>query len=193
MRHDITIEGHGYRLRPITDSDAAFVVELRSDPELTRFLPPITASVENQLAWLAGYYQREGDYYFIVERSDNQAAEGVISVYDVDPATGSAEWGRWILKPGSLAAVESALLIYQCAFEHLKLQTLYSRTMAENAKVVSFHDSCGITTRSTLPNHFTLGGRQLDAVEHRVTQAEWPAINERLSKLAQLMRRRRPA
>lgn len=194
MRHDITVEGYGYRLRPITDADAPFVVELRTHPELTRYLPPITASVENQLAWLAGYYEREGDYYFVVERTDNGAAEGVISVYDIDPATNTGTWGRWIMKQNSLAALESARLIYQFSFDDLKLDAVYSQTFADNVKVVSFHDSCGERDRSIRAGFFTMNGRQYDAVEHRTTQADWPGMNERMGKLAQMvLRRRTPA
>lgn len=191
MRHDLVIEGYGYRLRPVGDQDAALVVALRSNPELNRYLHASSASIDDQLAWLAQYYQRAGDYYFVLERTDNGQAEGVIAVYDIDAASASGEWGRWILQPGSMAAVESARLIYQCAFEQLQMQAVYCRTVAENAKVVSFHDSCGISTRRTLPAHFTLGGKAYDAVEHRVSAAEWPELNQRLSKLSQMMQRRR--
>src|ERR1700733_7831815 len=122
MRHDLTVEGFAFRLRPIGDRDASLVLELRGDAKRNRFLHPIPPRLDDQLAWLARYYERPGDYYFVVERRDSGAAEGVISIYDIDPLGESGEWGRWILKPGSLAAVESAWLIYRCAFEQLGLQ-----------------------------------------------------------------------
>ena len=115
------MEGYAFRLRPITDNEAAFVVELRSNPELNRFLHAISNRIEDQLAWLARYYEREGDYYFVIERRMNGMPEGVIALYNIDLATSSGEWGRWILRPGSLAAVESAYLIYRIAFELLEL------------------------------------------------------------------------
>lgn len=184
------MEGYAFRLRPITDDDAALVVELRSNPELNRFLHASSNRVEDQLAWLAHYYEREGDYYFVIERRTNSMPEGVIALYDVDLVTNSGEWGRWILKPGSLAAVESAYLIYRVAFELLGLDSVYCRTVADNGKVVSFHDSCGISARQLLPQHFELGGRRHDAVEHRVDLASWIGIKPRLEKLAQLTARR---
>lgn len=190
MRHELTISGAAFRLRPIADADAALVIALRSDPELGRYLHRSSNKVEDQLAWFAEYYKRAGDYYFVLERKDNAVPEGVIAVYDVSADGRSAEWGRWILKPQSLAAVESAWLIYRVAFEQLGLDEVYCRTVADNAKVVSFHDSCGIENRKVLPGHFRIGEQTLDAVEHRVDCVAWQAIAPRLEKLATMMARR---
>ncbi|HSL05495.1 MAG TPA: GNAT family N-acetyltransferase [Nitrospiraceae bacterium] len=176
-------------MRPITDNDAAFVVELRSNPKLNRYLHTNSNRVEDQLAWLARYYECEGAYYFVIERRTNGMPEGVIALYDIDMATSCGEWGRWILKPSSLAAVESAYLVYRTAFELLGLNSVYCRTAADNQKVVSFHDSCGVTTRRALPQHFELGGHRHDAVEHRLDVAGWPAVKKRLEQLARLTAR----
>lgn len=188
MRHELSLQGAAFRLRPVRDEDAGFIVGLRSDPELGRWLNPTSPRVEDQLSWLARYYERPGDYYFVIERLSTGAAEGLIGLYDVEG--GEAEWGRWLLKPGSLAAVESAALVYRCAFELLKLEAVCCRTLAANARVVSFHDSCGIPERRLLPGHVELRGERVDAVEHRLTRAAWPAIDFRLTALAQLTARR---
>jgi RimJ/RimL family protein N-acetyltransferase len=190
MRHDLILAGPAFRLRPITDADALLVLELRSDSKRNHYLHPIPPHLDEQLAWFARYYERTGDYYFVVERQDSGAAEGVISLYDVDPQGDYGEWGRWILRPGSLAAVESAWLIYRCAFEQLGLKRVFCRTVAENVLVISFHDSCGITAKRLLPGHFNLGGKPADAVEHEVTRETWSAINPRLQKLAEVAARK---
>jgi RimJ/RimL family protein N-acetyltransferase len=185
MRHNLTLAGPAFRLRPIADADAALVLQLRGNLMLNRYLHPVSKHVGDQLVWLARYYERPGDYYFIVERQDSGAAEGVISLYDIDSQAACGEWGRWILKPGSLAAAESAWLIYRCAFEQLELERVYCRTVAANAPVVSFHDSCGIADKRLLPNYFELGGKRVDAVEHQVTIQIWGEIGPRLEKLAE--------
>jgi len=190
MQHNLFMEGYAFRLRPITDNDAAFVVELRSNPELNRYLHASSNRVEDQVTWLARYYECENAYYFVIERRSNGMPEGAIGLYDIDIASGSGEWGRWILRPNSLAAVESAYLLYRTAFERLGLSSVYCRTVSDNHKVVSFHDSCGITTRRLLPQHFELGGHRHDAVEHRVDLACWTGIKLRLEKLAELTARR---
>jgi RimJ/RimL family protein N-acetyltransferase len=190
MRHDLTIEGFAYRLRPIDDSDAPFVVMLRRNPELAVFLHSTSPDIADQVAWFALYYERPGDYYFVVERRDTGVSEGLVSLYDIDPQTACGEWGRWILKTGSLAAIESAWLIYRCAFERLKLKKVFCRTAAENIAVVSFHDSCGISERKFLSGHFHLNGKLVDAIEHTIDVKTWGSIRPRLEKLAQLTARR---
>jgi RimJ/RimL family protein N-acetyltransferase len=190
MRHKIVIEGFAYRLRPIADKDAEFIIKLRCDPELNRFLHSTSVSLYSQLDWLAKYYARPGDWYFVLERRYDSISEGLSSLYDLDAQQCIAEWGRWILRKDSLAAVESAWLIYRCAFELLSLRQVYCQTVAENESVVSFHDSCGITERSLIPNHFNLDGRKLDAVEHRVNDAAWKTLAPRLEHLAKKMARR---
>lgn len=190
MRHDIRLEGHAFRLRPITDADASFVLTLRNNPELNRFLHATSPSLDDQLDWLTRYYKRSNDYYFIVERLKEDVSEGVISIYDIEQSAQSGEWGRWILRPGSLAAVESAWLIYRCAFEILNLDEVYCRTVAENKAVVSFHDSCGITNKRLLHGHFDLKTARVDAVEHRVDRISWSRLEPRLNQLACLAGRR---
>lgn len=190
MRHNLTLTGFAFRLRPITDADAALVLDLRSNLELNQYLHVGAMCLPDQLAWFARYYERQGDYYFVIERLDSGVAQGVISIYDIDPQLGCGEWGRWIVKPGSLAAVETAWLIYRCAFELLALKRVFCRTVANNIPVISFHDSCGILNRKILFEHFDLGGKMVDAVEHQVDQQAWAVISPQLEKLARLTARR---
>lgn len=189
MRHDIAIAGHGFGLRPIAEADAGFAARLRADPALNRFIHAGDGDVEAQRRWLRAYEERPGDYYFIVEALARGEPEGLISVYDVadDPSAADAhcaEWGRWLLRPGSLAAVESAWLVYRVAFDRLGLPAVCCRTLSANTRVVSFHDSCGIDTRRLLPAHVPWPGGALDAVEHRVDRADWPRLSARLEPLA---------
>lgn len=190
MRHDLTLEGAAFRLRPIGDEDASLVLDLRQNPELNRFLHTTSPDLQDQLSWFAGYYERPNDYYFVIERMEGAVQEGVVSLYDIEVASRSGEWGRWILRPGSLAAVESAWLIYRCAFELLGLQEVYCRTIAENESVVSFHDSCGILDKRVLVGYFDLHGRKLDAVEHRVDKVAWQQLGGRLAQLVKHTARR---
>lgn len=190
MRHDIQLDGYAFRLRPVNDADAALILDLRCDPELARFIHSTPPSLADQLAWLAKYYERPGDYYFMVERRRDAQAEGFISIYEIDEATRAAEWGRWILRRGSLAATESAWLMYRCAFEILGLSRVYSRTVADNTRVVAFHDACGITRRRLLPQHFQLRDGTYDAVEHEVDRETWPEIAPNLERPARALARK---
>lgn len=184
MRHAYRLEGPAYRLRPVELGDAAEMVRLRCDPRNARFLNATSPRVEDQEAWMRGYFEREGDWYFVVERKSTGRTDGLIAIYDHDPATHAAEWGRWIIREGASAAVESALLIYRAAFDLIGLDAVYCRTLALNTPVVSFHDSMGAPRMRTIANGVTIRGVAHDQIEHKVARDQWPGISPKLTAMA---------
>jgi RimJ/RimL family protein N-acetyltransferase len=183
LRHDVRLVGEAFGIRPVELQDSAFILSLRRDPDLSRFLNPVTDSDADQIAWLKAYLERQGDYYWIVDSNRLGREEGTIGLYNVDRNTGNAEWGRWVLRHGSLAAVESALLAYQFGFETLELDEMYCRTRAENLTVVSFHDSTGLARRPGAMTT-TTAGRRWQIVEHFLSRAAWPGVRELLAERA---------
>lgn len=164
-------------------ADAEFIVALRGSRNELRFLNRGADTVELQRAWLDTYFQRLDDYYFVVQDARSGKPEGLAGLYNVNTASRMAEWGRWVLRKESLAAPESALLIYRCAFEVLELETVYCRTLVENRHVISFHDSTGLE-RIRAPLETTVDNHRRLVVEHRLSRAAWPAIESRLSRVA---------
>jgi RimJ/RimL family protein N-acetyltransferase len=190
MKHNITLEGFAYRLRPIKLSDASFIIETRlEDKERNRFIHTISSDISIQEKWLESYFEREGDYYFVIENRLTGEREGLISFYDVE--NDKAEWGRWVIKKNSLAAVESVYLLYKAAFEKVGLKELYCRTLELNEGVVNFHTSIGEKTRKVIPECFTIDGEKYNAIEQYADRAvfynEMQAALEK--KSAQIFRR----
>jgi RimJ/RimL family protein N-acetyltransferase len=191
MRHDLRLAGYAYGLRPVELDDAEFIVALRTrDPQRVRYLHPIPPDTEQQRRWLRSYFERENDYYFVVENRDSRDRHGLVGIYNIDPVVQTGEWGRWILRPGSFAAVESALLVYRLAFEYLQLRSIYCITVADNLPVVSFHDSCGLERVASLPRHFELAGVTYDGVKQVCTHENWPIVRSRLEVQAERIARR---
>ena len=181
-RHALWRKGERFGLRPVADEDADFLHGLRIDPELARYIHPTSSDPAAQRAWLATYYERPGDYYFCVIDEVTAKREGAIGLNDVDHVAATAEMGRWILRRGSLAAAESALLVYAIGFEDLALDRVYCRTVSVNKAVVSFHRSCGlrITDESRL---VTLAGVTYGVTEQSVDRANWPEVAARLKRV----------
>jgi RimJ/RimL family protein N-acetyltransferase len=188
---DLEISGYGYRLRTVQPEDASFIVALRTgSPDRMRYLHPLPPDISRQEEWIRRQSERPGDYYWVVERLRDGARDGTIGLYNLDPVGGSAEWGRWALREGSLAATESVLLVHRVAFARLALRSVYSLTVAENATVVSFHTSCGLLAEATLPRHFEIAGVRYDAVRHSCTLQMWPDVEARLARQAEFIAQR---
>ncbi len=167
MKKNITEEGLNYRLRMVNANDADFIIYIRTeDLERSRYIHPISCDVQKQKEWIEQYLKKDNDYYFVIENKISGKPEGLISIYNIEHS--KAEWGRWILKKGSLASFESVLLIFEVAFNRLALNEVYCRTIADNKPVVEFHELIQEKFRSKLINFFTLDDKSFDAIEHYV-------------------------
>ena len=170
---------HGVSLRAVETGDAGFILALRLDPLLSRYIGDTAADAESQRRWISVQRDRAGDYYFICEAGGQ--AVGTIGLYGIEG--GRAEWGRWLIAPRILAAPASALLIYRFAFEILGLDTLVCSTIEENRQVVAFHDRCGLR-RTAETASAELRGLRHRLIEHRLDRSDWPEVMSRLVPVA---------
>lgn len=184
MQHEFQVIGEAFQLRPVHASDAEFIYSIRTDPVLSEFIGETRDGLDGQKEWLAAYESQDGDFYFIVEKARGAIPVGTIGIYDIDFKSKSAEWGRWLIMPGSSAAVESALLLYRFAFNVLKLEHVYCRTVVENCAVHSFHSSCGLLSTRRIPKYVEIGGVSYDVVEQSINRDIWAGVENRLSKLS---------
>lgn len=175
-------EGFGYRLRPVERRDASDILQLRTDPELGRFLNPTTGGVKDQERWIDAQRARTGDHYFAIETVRDRW-EGVVGLYGIQNDCG--EWGRWIIRRGSLAAVASVLLVLRFGFDDLGLRRIYCRTLVDNSMGVSFHDSCTYTNRS---KYIDPSGRIF--IQHSLDRSSWPSFRDALAPTAERVARR---
>ena len=167
MKHNIKIIGYSYQLRPIEIKDAQFILDVRlEDKERNQFVHEIPNDVKIQENWLNKYFNTPNDYYFVVENILTGEKEGLISIYNIN--NNIAEWGRWVIKKGSMAAIESVALIYKVAFENLNLDELYTKTVEDNVQVVNFHKAINAKFRKIHEKEFELNGKEYNAVEQYV-------------------------
>jgi hypothetical protein len=73
----------------------------------------------------------------------NGGALGTVRLYD--PIDDSFCWGSWILKHGSprVAAIESALMVYAYAMDHLGFCNAHFDVRKDNTSVWRFHERFG--------------------------------------------------
>lgn len=138
--HDKIIEGKLLYFRPVSLEDAEYILQLRLDPAINQFLNKVDNSLEKQKAWISQQVERDNDYYFVIEDRQNEPV-GLISLYGIN--RGAGEFGRWICTGSALHSLESAILIHKFGFESLGLESIYTNTVVENKKVVTFHKRFG--------------------------------------------------
>ena len=133
------------RLRPVNSQDARFIVELRTNSELSAHLSATSGDLAAQVSWIESYKQREREQrelYLIIENLDGEPF-GVVRIYDIQAETFT--WGSWILGPGKskTAAIESALSMYEIGFKHFGCQRAVFSVRLENEHTIAFHRRFG--------------------------------------------------
>jgi RimJ/RimL family protein N-acetyltransferase len=149
------LESRTIRLRLVSESDAEFILKLRSDLKYNAYLSSVDSDIETQIRWIRDYKISEASgkqYYFIIERLDGVRC-GTIRAYDLKE--NSFCWGSWILNEEKtrFSAIESAFLIYQFGFETLGFKKSHFDVMKENEKVISFHKRMGAIQKSEDDNN----------------------------------------
>jgi RimJ/RimL family protein N-acetyltransferase len=113
-------------LRPVNASDAQDIYNLRTNEGRGRYLNPI--DMESHINWLVAREKIRNDYYFAIQNLIGEV-HGYVGLYNMK--TGSAEWGRWIMRSNSPAVFMSYHLILKFAF-NLGLEYVYCNTNIQN-------------------------------------------------------------
>jgi RimJ/RimL family protein N-acetyltransferase len=123
-------------------TDAAFILSLRVDSKKSKYLTQTSPEVSRQIAWLDDYAGKVDQAYFIIETKESSPL-GSVRLYDAQGD--SFCWGSWILKDGAprSAAIESALMVYSYAIDHLGFRATHFDVRKGNENVRRFHERCG--------------------------------------------------
>lgn len=162
-------------LRPVQAEDAAFIVSLRTNPQLSRYISATDSSVESQRKWIEGFLQRANrglEYYFIVCDLEG-TSWGTVRLYDIknQECTG----GSWLMTQGSplSASFESYLAPMFLAFEILQLNVMHIDVRRDNKRVWRWHESCGaVFVRETDIDRY-----------YDYPRAVYPEVSEKIYKL----------
>jgi len=170
MRHTIIKEGFGVRLRPVSLEDARFIVWVRGLEHAIGMLGDSAQTVEEQEEWLRKYFDRAGDYYFMVE-TESAIPLGTVGIYDAD--THAAEHGRIVVRPGVSAALPLMVLSYDLAFGLLGLTELRATSVASNVTLHSFIRKLGSDCIETRKSERMINGELTDILHFQLSRAEW--------------------
>ncbi|ORM72924.1 N-acetyltransferase [Pantoea wallisii] len=142
--------------------DAEFILNLRKSEKYNKYLSKTEGCLTEQINWLKNYKIRESlneEYYFIIFRGADNEKIGTVRLYDFKESPLSFCWGSWILneKKTISSAIESALLIYQFAFDCKGFEQSHFDVRNDNHKVIDFHKKLGAqeVSKNELNTYFT--------------------------------------
>lgn len=140
MYIDYKLEGKYVTLRSVEESDAEFILSVRNDPRISKYLPPLNVTVEQQRQWISKQRKDKNSYYFVLENPKGEVL-GTISVYDIEEDT--AETGRFCSIGDPSSNIEACLLLNDFCFNILKLSSIHIWVYEENKPVLKLNQGLG--------------------------------------------------
>lgn len=147
LPENFELDRYGLHVRLVKEEDAEFIVKLRTDPKLSRFIHDIKSGVEQQKEWIRAYKQREknGTEYYFIYFVDGEPC-GLNRLYDIKE-DGTFNGGSWVFAPSSyeLASVASVCIQLEIAFNDLGLtdNIMPDAVHIDNHEVLKFNKMLG--------------------------------------------------
>lgn len=167
IRKAKAISGRTLLFRNATVSDAGFIHALRMDERKSRFINKVPPDVDAQKRWLENYATVIDQAYFVIEYKEIPI--GTVRFYD--QKENSFCWGSWILAPDSPthAAMESALMVYAYALDHLGFSRAHFEVRRGNESVWKFHERFGAVRvkESEFDYFYVLESSEIKSSMHR--------------------------
>jgi len=137
---NLILENYGIKLRLVEIEDAEFILSLRNNPTLNKYLSPISNDINLQIEWLQKYKIRESrkeEFYFIAEDKYRKRF-GTTRLYRFQNS--SYEAGSWIFLTDSPydMAIKADLICREFAFEFLNAQYCTFEVLKENKSVIHY-------------------------------------------------------
>ncbi|WP_321518076.1 hypothetical protein [uncultured Bacteroides sp.] len=122
LEDGFSMDKYGLHVRLVDENDAEFILKLRTDSKLSRFINSTIDNLEKQKEWIKKYKEkeREGKEYYFIYYYDNKPV-GLNRIYDIHET--DATGGSWVCKPGLPIELPVLILIIvrEIIFEMLDL------------------------------------------------------------------------
>ncbi|WP_175540395.1 GNAT family N-acetyltransferase [Halomonas sp. QHL1] len=134
-------------VREVTEGDSSYVYSLRTDISYSKYISKVSSEPEQQRSYINNYIKENqlvrSSFYFIIKNIENNKRCGTVRLYNF--RDDSFEWGSWILDSNKtrFAAMETAIFVYEFAFNNLGFSKSEFEVNKENEKVVSYHLKSG--------------------------------------------------
>jgi hypothetical protein len=132
---------YGLSFRPVEVSDAQFILGLRTDEKLGKYISKTGDRIDQQIQWISEYKKREKaevEYYYMTEDHLGSSL-GLYRLYNFDG--NSFEGGSWLYKKDAPtgAPILGDFAVRDIAFEELKFEFCNLVVRRRNTSVLQYH------------------------------------------------------
>lgn len=159
LPEDFKLNSLGLSVRLVNEKDVDYILSLRTNKHLTRFIHQTDDDREKQMEWIRNYKKRESEgreYYFIYLIGDKPV--GVNRIYNIFEYYGTI--GSWICNLDNETEVSLAtyILMFDLLFDHIKLDITLFDVRKDNKHVWKLHKMLGAQSvgESDIDYYFTL-------------------------------------
>ena len=167
MKYFKKIEGEHVYISPMNPEDVEKYVKWLNDPEIVKYLSVHNGlvSLNGEKEYLEEFSKRE--FVFAIVKNDNDELIGNIGLQNIDYKNGNAELGIFIGEEDNLSkgyGSEAIKLLTNYAFNHLRLHSIYLRTLDTNERAQKSYEKCGFKEFGRRHESMFIDGKYHDLV-----------------------------
>jgi len=170
MNHSLVAEGFGIRLRPVQMEDAAFLVWLRNLDHAKGMIGDSATDTASQEEWLKTYFERDGDYYFVIETTCGIPV-GAFGYYNM--TSESCDIGRWVVWPVVPAGVPSIIPALDMGFQHLGIHKLQLTVVSTNQRAINLYRRLCFREMHVETGAQIINGESVDQIHMVMEEDDW--------------------
>ena len=176
------LQGAGFQLRELRQSDAASLFALLTSEEVARFITPPPTSVGGFEKFIEYAHRRrsQGEFAcFAVVPEGLDTAVGIFQLRALDAEFSTAEWGFALGSPfwGRGLFLEGARLMMAFAFDQVGVNRLEARAMADNVRGNGALRKVGARKEGVLRQAMAKNGQLHDAHLWAIVETDWRHAN----------------
>jgi RimJ/RimL family protein N-acetyltransferase len=136
------INKYNIKLRVVEETDAAFIVAIRTDTSKSRFISETNSDVEKQKLWISEYKKREKaeEEFYLIAIDEEEVEFATYRLYD--KRENSIEIGSFVSKPlynNPINVIKVDVILKAYVFQELGFNNLKFEVRKENKSVVNYH------------------------------------------------------
>jgi RimJ/RimL family protein N-acetyltransferase len=173
----LVLRGEFIDLLPLAEEHAALTFAWRNS-ERAMHLNRGVSDIAQQAQWIAGRPSEE--HNFVVALKDGRLV-GTVSLCSIDTQHQHGESGRFLIGDedavrGIPVAVEAMKMLYELAFDGLKLRRVFGSIASDNKLMMKWQKFLGMKEEGRLRSHYFIGGHFQDAVMFGILEEEFRRI-----------------